>query len=105
MPEDLKQTRNNSIILSIIEFICCFLSVIMYVRRRSRIILVIIIFNLIISVNNRTGRYLVLQVPIRIFLIAKFLLGEEKCAQTNFRILIYFFLCILEDLTICLAFF
>jgi hypothetical protein len=44
MPENIRYARNVAIILSIIEFICVIASLGFYIRRRSRIILAIIIF-------------------------------------------------------------
>jgi hypothetical protein len=43
MPENIRKARNIAIILGIIEFFCCIASVAFYVRRRSRIILAIIV--------------------------------------------------------------
>ena len=43
MPENIRKARNVAIVLGIIEFFCCIASVAFYVRRRSRIILAIIV--------------------------------------------------------------
>jgi hypothetical protein len=44
MPENIRLARNIAIILSAIELICCIASVGFYIRRRSKVILAIIIF-------------------------------------------------------------
>lgn len=44
MPENIRFARNVAIILSIVEFICVIASFGFYIRRRSKIILAIIIF-------------------------------------------------------------
>jgi hypothetical protein len=50
MPENLRIGRNRAIKLSLMEVICCFLSLAFYMRRRSRIILVLIIGNAIATI-------------------------------------------------------
>ena len=44
LPENIRLARNVAIILSVIELICCIASVGFYIRRRSKVILAIIIF-------------------------------------------------------------
>ena len=43
MPENIRKARNIAIVLGIIEFFCCIASIAFYARRRSRIILAIIV--------------------------------------------------------------
>ena len=43
LPENIRKARNIAIVLGLIEFICCIASIAFYVRRRSRIILAIIV--------------------------------------------------------------
>lgn len=45
LPENLRIARNLAIKLSVVEFICCLSSFGFYIRRRSRLILAMIIFN------------------------------------------------------------
>lgn len=45
LPEDLKKARNMAIILMFIELACCFMSFGFYIKRRSRVILFLIICN------------------------------------------------------------
>mmetsp|Transcript_13911 Transcript_13911/g.23679 ORF Transcript_13911/g.23679 Transcript_13911/m.23679 type:complete len:115 (-) Transcript_13911:462-806(-) len=44
MPENIRRARNIAIALAFVEFFCCIASIALYVRRRSRVILVIIGF-------------------------------------------------------------
>jgi hypothetical protein len=43
MPENIRKGRNTAIILGFAEFICCLLSFAFYIRRRSRVILFLIV--------------------------------------------------------------
>ena len=45
MPENIRKGRNTAIILGFIEFVCCLASFGFYARRRSRVILALIIFS------------------------------------------------------------
>lgn len=44
MPENIRKARNIAIILAHFELLCCFLSFGFYVRRRSRLVLALIVF-------------------------------------------------------------
>ena len=57
LPENLRIARNLALKLSIVEFICCISSLAFYMRRRSRLILTMMIFNFIftcIGLNAKT---------------------------------------------------
>lgn len=57
LPDNLRIGRNLSIKLSIVEFVCCISSLAFYMRRRSRLILALIIFNFIftcVGLNAKT---------------------------------------------------
>lgn len=57
MPEKIRVSRNLALKLSIVEFVCCISSLAFYFRRRSRLILAIIIFNFLftcIGLNAKT---------------------------------------------------
>ena len=45
LPEDLKKARNMAIVLMWIELACCFMSFGFYIKRRSRVILFLIVCN------------------------------------------------------------
>ena len=46
MPDNIVKARNQAIILGFVEFFCCILSFFLYSRRRSRIILAFLLFNI-----------------------------------------------------------
>ena len=46
MPDSIVKARNHAIILGFVEFFCCMLSFFLYSRRRSRIILAFLLFNI-----------------------------------------------------------
>jgi len=57
LPDNLRIARNLALKLSIVEFVCCFSSLAFYMRRRSRLILAMIIFNFIftcVGLNAKT---------------------------------------------------
>jgi hypothetical protein len=49
IPENLRKTRNVAIVLSFVEIVCSILAIAFYIRRRSRIILIIIVLTFISS--------------------------------------------------------
>lgn len=49
LPNNLRIARNLSLKLSVVEFICCLSSLAFYMRRRSRLILALIVFNFIFT--------------------------------------------------------
>ena len=49
LPDNLRIARNLALRLSIVEFVCCISSLAFYMRRRSRLILFLIVFNFIFT--------------------------------------------------------
>jgi len=49
LPENLRIGRNLALKLSIVEFVCCFSSLAFYVRRRSRLIMALIVLNFLFT--------------------------------------------------------
>jgi len=52
MPENIRKGRNTAIVLGFIEFVCCLASFAFYARRRSRVILALIVFSWISTIGG-----------------------------------------------------
>ena len=50
LPDNLRNGRNVAIILGYLEFFCCFASFAFYIRRRSKVILTLMILNFLFTV-------------------------------------------------------
>jgi hypothetical protein len=50
MPENIRRARNVAIVLGFIEFACCIASIALYSRRRSRLIIALIIAMFVVCI-------------------------------------------------------